>query len=371
MRLLIIEDNIDTVQGIMDEADDNNWECKLSTFEEANNCINTFSPDIIVLDWMYDTEEVDKGNDILNKIYSSLFIPTIIFSAIEKTIMLDEDIRTNPLISKISKGDEQPVIDVIHSWIPYLEAIRDFKKDLNSALLSAIDVIGFFLSTEDPGKAIVEYMLNKRANYFFDQETVCIDDIPPVWIAYEYPPMKGSILSGDVIRKIPQDRSILMEEGSPEEYFVVLTPSCDIERATDEKKILLAKCCASDQFLKTSNYKKEDMMRISIEEKKEKKAREFSKVLNKGYNNSGEFILPQLPKRIPNITVNLRELELVELGKIALSEKNIQENNIYYRVASLDSPFREHIIWAYMQTACRPGLPNRDTFTWAKELLFN
>ena len=33
------------------------------------------------------------------------------------------------------------------------------------------------------------------------------------------------------------------------------------------------------------------------------------------------------------------------------------------RIASLDSPFREFVGWAYLQISCRPGVPPRDNST--------
>lgn len=32
------------------------------------------------------------------------------------------------------------------------------------------------------------------------------------------------------------------------------------------------------------------------------------------------------------------------------------------------SPFREQIIWNYMQTSCRPGVPDRNVTAWAKDI---
>ena len=40
----------------------------------------------------------------------------------------------------------------------------------------------------------------------------------------------------------------------------------------------------------------------------------------------------------------------------------------YVRVASVDSPFREMVAWAYMQVAARPGLPERNWDAWADEV---
>lgn len=35
---------------------------------------------------------------------------------------------------------------------------------------------------------------------------------------------------------------------------------------------------------------------------------------------------------------------------------------------SISSPFRESLARAYMQSAARPGVPDRDTTSWAKEI---
>ena len=45
------------------------------------------------------------------------------------------------------------------------------------------------------------------------------------------------------------------------------------------------------------------------------------------------------------------------------------EQHDYFRVASVDSPFREQIVWAYMINSCRPGMPDRNMDLWAKELM--
>lgn len=58
------------------------------------------------------------------------------------------------------------------------------------------------------------------------------------------------------------------------------------------------------------------------------------------------------------MAANLRKLELIAVDEIV----------DYERIASLDSPFREMVSWAYMQIAGRPGLPERDFDAWYKEI---
>ena len=64
------------------------------------------------------------------------------------------------------------------------------------------------------------------------------------------------------------------------------------------------------------------------------------------------------------MVADLRDLELI-------STQDIGSHKPFRRVASLDSPFRELIAWAYLQTACRPGLPDRDFDSWRDEIIEN
>ena len=63
------------------------------------------------------------------------------------------------------------------------------------------------------------------------------------------------------------------------------------------------------------------------------------------------------------MTAELKRLQLIDL-------KLIGENDEceYCRVASVDSPFREMITWAYLQVTGRPGLPDRDFDDWADHI---
>ena len=63
------------------------------------------------------------------------------------------------------------------------------------------------------------------------------------------------------------------------------------------------------------------------------------------------------------MAADLRDLQFIPVEDIGLSEKP------YLRIASIDSPFRELLSWAYLQTACRPGLPDRDWDSWGDEII--
>ena len=63
------------------------------------------------------------------------------------------------------------------------------------------------------------------------------------------------------------------------------------------------------------------------------------------------------------MAADLRELELISLSDIGLKDKP------FIRIASLDSPFRELVSWAYVQVSGRPGLPDRDFGSWRDEIM--
>lgn len=363
MRMLIIEDNKETVRGICDYADDNNWEYEMCDFEESGIKISEYNPEIIIMDWMYDVEDIDKGELIFKEMYEKEFRPTIIFSAVADTIDLPDYMKNTPLIELIKKGDEQVVIDRILEWKPYVSAVKDLRVEMNNALLTSVQVVDNFMKMEKyPGDDVVKYMLNKRTTFYFDKEY--IGEIPPAWIQYEYPPVRDTFMVADIIRVYSGNTNV-NEVGIPEEYRIILTPSCDMARAKNSCTILVAKCKQANMFSEDAKIDEEEAKDVDIIASKKEK---LIHSLNSGYNHT-KVALPLLPNKIPYMTIDLRKLEQVRIGDISKSEKDIKQGCKYYRVASVSSPFREQIVWAYMINACRPGMPDRDMNTWAEGIM--
>ena len=57
------------------------------------------------------------------------------------------------------------------------------------------------------------------------------------------------------------------------------------------------------------------------------------------------------------MALDLRDLELIPASDVG---KDTDTGKKYERIASVDSPFREYIAWAFLQIGCRPGIPPRD-----------
>lgn len=360
MKMLIIEDNLDTVKGICDYADDNQWEYKTCDFENAMDRIAVFDPEIIVMDWMFDAEDVDKGEEIFNGVYYKRFIPIIIFSALAETINLSDDIRDTPLIEILSKGDEQDVINCIEKWRPYIKAVNSLHMELNQSLLSSVQAIDNFMKMDSyPGDDVVKYMLNKRTTYYFDKEY--IGNEPPAWIQYEYPPVQDTLLVADILRRCSEE-GYRDRIGIPEEYCVILTPSCDMARAKSGQIILVAQCQNACRFSNDAQLNKQEKPGDKTYEKKKEG---LIRSLHAGYN-AAKVALPQLPNKIPYMTIDLKNIIQLAIEEVALSERDINQKSKYYRVASVNSPYREQIVWAHMINSCRPGMPERDMNEWAE-----
>lgn len=362
MRILIIEDNESAVRAISDYAEDNDWECSLCEFKNAREQVAILNPEIIIMDWMYDAEEIHAGEPIFKEIYENNFTPIIIFSAVAETITLPEYIVNTPLIKVVHKGDEQDVIDLMEQWKKYILAVKNLRCELNKSLVSSIRAVDNFMKmSEYPGDEVVKHMLNKRITYFFDKDYV--EECMPAWVQYEYPPIQNMLLVADILRVCSEGLDI-KKPGVPEEYRVILTPSCDMARAKSGQPILVATCHGAKTFSDDAKLKKsESISDKSAREKKDKLIRS----LNTGYNYA-KVALPMLPNKIPYMTIDLKSVEQILIGEIALSEDDIQDKK-YYRVASLVSPYREQIVWAHMINSCRPGMPERNMEEWAEGIM--
>ena len=94
---------------------------------------------------------------------------------------------------------------------------------------------------------------------------------------------------------------------------------------------------------------------------------QIESLLNSGVNKQW-VALPAYKNICPSLTVDMKKLEIIPLSKVIMDIKELKENNTYLRICSVDSPFREQIIWNYMQTSCRPGVPDRNVTAWAKDI---
>ena len=365
MKVLMIEDNQETIHGLIDAVIDRGWEYELSAFNDAQDKIIAFDPDVIVMDWMFDDEDAELGKPILENVLAKEFRPVIVFSAHDLSAVLEDTLNEFPLVSFTRKGgDDSELALTIDEWKNSALSLSDLRHNMNAALVESAKALKNFREMETfPEETVVSYMLSKRAIQFFEQ--IEVGDCPPAWIQYSYPPVTDTLLVADIIRFYSENKDQTVP-GIPDEYAVILTPSCDmVNRSSDVFKILIAKCCGKE---KVTEVRLKSTETVDSGKGKEKVA-SVVKELRYGYNKS--FVaLPVLPNVLPSMTIDLKNLDFMLMADVASSFENFnKEVHRAYRVASVTSPFREQLVWAHMINSCRPGMPERDITIWAKGIL--
>ena len=359
MKVLIIDDQKDSVSGIVDFCGDNNWEVQLSDFSNCYKYIFEFDPDVVILDWREDAEETEAGEGILEGIWDNGYRPIIIFSANVAVIDVERLKKESNLLKIIPKGDEKPVNDELLQIKKYVVSLSAFRKEMSKALIKSLNSVEYIKQQENINVSAVSYILSKRASSYFEE--IYAENIDPYWVQYACPPMSNSLCVCDVIRVFSEEGKE-SEEGLVNEYRVILTPSCDMvcdeERVPKVTHVLCAYCVEKEKF---------HNMALAENPKTDNINKVVSK-LNVGYNN--RYVpLPKLPQKIPYMTIDLKHIDLIPIDEIATSVEKKTISTKYYRVASVFSPYREQIVWAHLQNSCRPGVPDRNMNDWAKDLL--
>ena len=369
MKLLLVEDDLDSVSPLIDLIGPSN-EVTSARFEEANKKIESFRPDVVVLDRIDGdmTNHVDKGSETLSfiskKYWKKHFCPVIVYSAMAENIEDEEGEYTkHPFIHYVNKGSgsEDKVIEKLAEIEPHIGILREVEEYVYETFSSVMTQIAPYVFEEYKDAAaridVMKRAARRRLAAQMDELSSGSYKLAP-WEQYIFPPISEEIRLGNILMK----KSDTSDGLDPNAFQLVLTPSCDLETGGGErepkvKKVLVSQCCSAQQGLQKA------LAPINIEDKEttkeEKKKKKIEAFLSAGYSN-GIIPLPKLEGRIPTMAADLRRLELIPVNDI---EKN------YKIIASLDSPFREMVSWAYMQIAGRPGLPERDFDAWGKEIL--
>ena len=353
MKIMFIDDNEESVQDAMDEVSDNieNVDRWIENFGQGLENIEVKSPDIVVLDvWEGKAQDSDPlGLEMMNLIWSHNFCPVIIYSADAK-IISDIPEYHHPFIEIIAKGagSHEKVREAVERFIPHVEALQSSQSLVSRAFSHAMrdvapDAFNTFSETEEFADAVVRGG-RRRVAALMDETSPDVRALAS-WEQYLAPPVSQDIRLGDVLRSNQGDPD------DPTAFRIVLTPSCDtVSTALKVERVLVAKCCEIGLALRKCQ--------IGPNERSIKR----SNILTQGFSNA-YIPFPKLPEKIPAMAADLRDLDLIPVEAIGV------EGEEFLRVASVDSPFRELVSWAYLQVAGRPGLPQRDLDAWIEDII--
>lgn len=344
MRVLMIEDNQDDITGIIDHCEEKGWEHEVCPdFGNGLLKIDCFDPDVIVLDLQNNEDTTYPGTGIINKIWEKQFRPVCVFSGQIVNSAVEKGHYPSPLIRFIDKGDERPVNDFLDQIEPYIISIKDMQQRTHEAYKRSFDVLEFVIEDKITDANIIAYLCNNRIKDSFSFELE--DSALPAWGQYIYPSLSKHFSTGDVVCCQDELNNKSLEEKT---YYVIMSPSCDIVHHKISR--ILAVKCKNIKSLCT------DLCLPSHDSKEARK--KLSKILNTGYFNRF-FILPSLGKILPDLIVDMKDICTIEFGDL----------DKYKKIISLSSPYCERLVWAYMQNACRPGVPTLDVEKWAERLI--
>ncbi len=369
MLLLFVEDDERAIRHARErvETEHADVDCVVKDFEDARGWIENNSPDIVSLDLLSGGSSGDAevaGQGVYDLIWQNHFCPIIVYSAQPDA---EEQRRPeHPFLTTVQKGTGSPArfSDAVTDFRPHVDALREAESLVRREFTVAMRDIAPRVF-EQVDEAIERQRIITRSGRrrlaaqmddFSDYEGTEDKRLAP-WEHYLCPPVSSDLLLGDILRK--EDGG-----GEPDSFRIVLTPSCDLVasegRSPKVANVLVAKCVKVKTGLCNAG------MHLDRKDRKdEEKVAEYRRLLKSALAQS--FIrnvlpFPKFGKQIPTMAADLRQLELVPFDQIGGKAS-------FCRVASIDSPFRELISWAYLQTACRPGLPDRNVDEWCEEIV--
>ena len=358
MNILHIEDDTSYQERVKDGLSKVfNPYIKSCTFDDYLEFLNFYNIDLIILDLRKGQVDDDEpGYKIIDEIWEMIFCPIIVFSAIANQIYPNEH-SENYFIKKVEKGSGEikRLVDTVNELSSYVKRKNETSKLLNFHISETYKE-AFPLVLKNLNNSNIEEIQDIFTRLMRRRIAAALDesvDSSPIksWEIYLLPPINKQLLAADVLFKSGEDTN------KAESYKVVLSPSCDLQKDEDKERkpldrVLVVSCVNIELYLKTKGLSKETS---------DKKFFEYLPKYISNSNNERYLPLPGLKDLLPNMACDFKNLEMI-------AYENIGENSEYIKVASIDSPFREAIIWAYMQINCRPGLPDRNFDLWTRQI---
>ncbi len=374
MKVLSIDDNETDIKGIRDFCKNNGWEFQWKTFEDNYyKIIMENDPDVVVLDWFNGLDQdKDEGNIVFNSIWENGYRPIVVFSGQADQIPIDNQMQESNILQKITKGDDEAITNYLYNNMEYYEALSDFRKKIGKTIISSVNVIEPLKRIDEKfiGKKELEFILAKRMVSAFDLDNQ--DVRLPEWGMYIYPPVSKTLQTGDVIRRVHENEDF-DKVAKADEYRVIISQSCDLAHEKIEGVACL-KCKSIEEGI-INCIKTKANCNIGKIKKTEEKIKIKNNLISSYLStamNTGFFeqwgILPELKGICPDLSVDLKNIEIIPLNLISYCNNNT-ENFQYCRVASLDSQFVSQLVWGYMQNSCRPGALDRTVNNWLERIL--
>lgn len=355
MRKVFIVDDDQAIVDMLKEEIEQAIEGVACVFEldfaQAVARVKSERPDAVILDLLDGGVTADPpGQHTWQSIWTGRFCPVIVYTAFGGPLTPPVP-DSHPFVKLVVKGvgTQAAVVQHLRDFTPLVAAIESVHREVDAVLQRVLrDTVGAAVIPGTEAAHLV-HAARRRVAAMMDEKTATEGRTLFSWEQYLVPALGGDPLTGDVLRRrgaAPTD---------PTAFRIVLSPSCDLVVGRNEPTVLVAKCSSVDRMKQRLQLSPTNAQRAANAIK--------SQVLTQGHW-SGYLPLPAFPGRIPLMVANLKDLEVIQFSAIQSTEGESE----YERVASIDSPFREQVAWAFLTTVARPGMPDRDLGPWANEI---
>lgn len=361
-RILVIDDDPEICEQVKEFIEATNGENPENTysvftetdFDKSLDLLESHRIDFVILDVRGNDIPLEQDIDMneesgiktLNQIKNRRFVPIIFYTGLAHKV---KELET-PLVRVLGKGVELPeliseVEKILSTGIPDLNRalIRHVEEQQRNYMWEFVaNNYENFGDTDD--KASLAYMLARRLAISLsgsgiesfikelgETAEIKVDEnkVHPMQY-YVFPPLENpNQLAGDIFK-----------EKNGDDYYVLLTPSCDLVLCKAEW-LLMSKCT---RLVDSPEYNK------WLEDGKDKNLKKLL-MNNRDGQRERFFFLPGA-LTLPDLIVDLQQLSTV-------SPATLTEN--YDRIASLDSPYSEALLEKFSRFFGRLGTPDLDS----------
>ncbi|MEW6363127.1 MAG: hypothetical protein AB1714_00660 [Acidobacteriota bacterium] len=358
--VLIIEDDptmIDSLRSVLETRLDD-VKVEGTGFEKARTTVESLRPDAVIMDVFEDqTGSTASAGATWEHIWDVHFCPVVVHSARDMPTFL-EGKQQHPFVCFQPKtaDSQERVVDKLASYRTHVDSLRAFNDEVAMKAAESLRHVSLLVwkeaANENDRRDILVRLTRRRLAASFDSPTYGGTRMQ-AWEQYIYPPLSSDLLTGDILRETRGDPD------EPSAFRVVLSPSCDLVVSQGAvEKALVARCDRVSKWLK-----KVGLDATTAEKKlRERLPKEVTRDQQEGVR-----ILPGLPDHIPLMAVDLKDLHLVPLTAIDLTDGDAGRD--FVRVCSIDSPFREQLAWAYVQVCGRPAMPVTNAADFTEKII--
>jgi len=364
VRLLIVEDNEKQVKLYKDTIEDYNsdYEMKIKSeisrdLEEASDKIKNIDFDAAIIDLRLGGDDIEgRGKDIIRKIKRDLRFPVFVVTAYPGD--LDEDLMITNIFYKVYELTKKETIEILKEIVDiYKTGITKImggkgiiEKTLQKVFWESIAENMEYWKMEVKNEKRIEKVLSRHILAYLNECLHLTDEgvfekCHPAEV-YIIPPVKRDFFTGDIL--ISSD---------PEEYFLILTPACDMELRKQSNCEELLRNAEKIILAKLIEFIKVDEVASYIENpSNEKKNRVKSYMKNK----KGRYhYLPSFGAKIPGFLIDFQNINKITVDQLM----------DFSRIASVNETFLKDIIVRFTSYYARQGSPDLDIDAILENLL--